>query len=117
MKKTTFIISLLLLVSFGYSQKFNPDSGYRLTKDTLQLNEVTITAFSPYQANSLMPITFKNLNKVDLALKNYGQEPSLILNTTPNIISYSENGSDWGYSYIRLRGIDQTRIKIGRAHV
>ena len=112
MKKTTFIISLLLLVSFGYSQKFNPDSGYRLTKDTLQLNEVTITAFSPYQANSLMPITFKNLNKVDLALKNYGQEPSLILNTTPNIISYSENGSDWGYSYIRLRGIDQTRINV-----
>jgi len=93
-----------------YSQKHDPDSGYRLTKDTLQLNEVSITAFSPYQANSLMPITFKNLYKSDLALKNYGQEPSQILNTTPSIISYSENGGDWGYSYIRLRGIDQTRI-------
>jgi len=110
MKKITIIILFLFVLINVYSQKHDPDSGYRLTKDTLQLNEVTINAFSPYQANSLMPITFKNITKADLSLKNYGQEPSLILNTTPSIISYSESGGDWGYSYIRLRGIDQTRI-------
>ena len=96
----------------GFTQKINYDSGYRLTKDTINLNEVTISSFVPYQATNIMPITFKNLNKADLGLKNYGQEPSRILSTTPSITTYSESGGDWGYSYIRLRGIDQTRINV-----
>jgi len=112
MKKITTLIILLLVVMIGYSQKHDPDSGYTLTKDTLKLNEVTISAFLPYQATSLMPITFKNVYKVDLELKNYGQEPSRILETTPSITTYSESGGNWGYSYIRLRGIDQTRINV-----
>ena len=113
MKNLSILVSLLFVMTIvGFGQKFNPDSGYRLHKDTLQLNEVNITAFSPYQANSLMPITFKNLNKADLGLKNYGQEPSRILNTTPSMTTYSESGGDYGYSYIRLRGIDQTRINV-----
>lgn len=112
MKKITTLILFLFVLINTYSQKHNPDSGYRLNKDTLKLNEVTISAFLPYQATSLMPITFKNLYKADLELKNYGQEPSRILSTTPSITTYSESGSDWGYSYIRLRGIDQTRINV-----
>ena len=112
MKKISILILLLFVVISVYSQKHDPDSGYRLTKDTLKLNEIVISAFLPYQATSLMPITFKNLTKTDLVLKNYGQEPSRILNTTPSITTYSESGGDWGYSYIRLRGIDQTRINV-----
>jgi len=113
MKKSLLIFILLFVTSFSvYSQKNDPDSGYRLTKDTLKLNEVVINAFLPYQATSLMPITFKNLYKSDIGLINYGQEPSIILGTTPSMTNYSESGGDWGYSYIRMRGIDQTRINV-----
>ena len=112
MKKILIFISLLFVVISVYSQKHDPDSGYRLTKDTLKLNEVVINAFLPYQATSLMPITFKNLYKSDFGLVNYGQEPSIILSSSPSITSYSESGGDWGYSYIRIRGIDQTRINV-----
>jgi len=112
MKKLSILFSLLFIVIFGYSQNIKSDSGYRLTKDTIKLNEVTISSFSPYQASNIMPITFRNLTKADLGLKNYGQEPSRILSTTPSVTTYSESGGDWGYSYIRLRGIDNTRINV-----
>ena len=106
--KKLFITTILTIYFFGvFGQN---DTNYRLTRDTLKLNEVTISAYSPYTANALIPITYKNLNKKDLSLVNYGQEPSRILSTTPSISTYSESGGDFGYSYIRMRGIDQTRI-------
>lgn len=95
-----FILSIFILNSYG--QKI----------DTIFLNEVNISAYSPYKANYLTPITFKNLYKSEINFKNYGQEPSQILNSTPSITSFSDNGSGWGYSYFRLRGIDQTRINM-----
>jgi iron complex outermembrane receptor protein len=110
--KKLFIAILSLLSINGFSQKFEYDSLYRLDKDTMFLNEVVISFSQPYQATALMPITFKNISKTDLSLVNYGQEPSRILSTTPSITTYSESGGDYGYSYIRLRGIDQTRINV-----
>lgn len=94
------VIILFFIIKFGLGQ------------DTLTLNEVTINDFLPYRANSITPITYFNINKEVLDLKNYGQDPSRIFNTTPSITTYSESGSDYGYSYIRLRGIDQTRINV-----
>jgi len=104
MKRTLFIIILFIFAIGGYSQ----DTIYHIGKDTIELKEVNITA--PYKANHLTPITFTNLNKNEINFKYHGQEPSDILITTPSITSYSDAGSPYGYSYIRMRGIDQTRI-------
>jgi iron complex outermembrane receptor protein len=83
-----------------------------LDKDTIKLKQIEVVVNLPYQATKDVPITFKNLTQKDLSIVNYGQEPSQILNNTPSITSYSDAGSSWGYSYIRLRGIDQTRINM-----
>ena len=65
-----------------------------------------------YQADKLTPVTFQNLNIKDLKAKSTGQEPSYLLSETPSITVYSDAGSTQGYSYFRMRGIDQTRINI-----
>lgn len=98
---------ILLFIIFGnnlYSQNID--------KDTIKIKEIEVVADLPYQATNKVPITFKNLNQINLSYVNYGQEPSQILNNTPSITAYSDAGSGWGYSYIRLRGIDQTRINM-----
>ena len=101
MKK--LFLSILLLFTFNvFSQ--NED-----TIKTQQLKEIEISA---YKATDASPITFKNLDKNDISIKNYGQEPTQILNYTPSVTSYSDNGSYQGYTYYRLRGIDQTRINM-----
>jgi iron complex outermembrane receptor protein len=73
-----------------------------------QLKEIIIT----YQADKLTPITFQNISSKDLKTKSTGQEPSFLLSETPSITNYSDAGNSQGYSYFRLRGIDQTRINI-----
>ncbi len=80
-----------------------------LTFDTTKtLTEVIVT----YQADKPTPITFQNIRAKEIELKSTGQEPSFLLSETPSITNYSDAGSAQGYSYFRLRGIDQTRINI-----
>lgn len=76
--------------------------------DTSRLKEVVVT----YQADKLTPVTFQNLNGSILKAKSTGQEPTFLLSETPSITVYSDAGSTQGYSYFRMRGIDQTRINI-----
>lgn len=65
-----------------------------------------------YRASEKTPVTFQNLTAASLALKNTGQEPAFLLTETPSITAYSDAGNTQGYSYFRMRGIDQTRINI-----
>jgi iron complex outermembrane recepter protein len=107
MNKYILLIALLILSQENYSQTDTVFSG-TLT-DTVVLEETLIEA---YKANRLMPLTFKDLTKGEIDILNSGQEPSAILNLTPSINSYSDAGNYQGYSYFRLRGVDQTRINM-----
>lgn len=88
--------------------------GEVLAQDTLriektkELKEITVT----YQADRLTPITFQNINSKEIKSKSIGQEPSFLLSETPSTTVYSDDGNTQGYSYFRMRGIDQTRINI-----
>lgn len=80
--------------------------------DTLR-NKDTLTevVISGVRANVKDPISQSNLTKSDIQ-KNYaGQDfSSLIVNKSPSLTSYSDGGNQIGYQYLRMRGIDQTRI-------
>jgi iron complex outermembrane receptor protein len=99
-----FILFLLTILT---SRQLKAQDTLRLdTTKTMQ--EIVIT----YQADKLTPITFQNINSKDLKTKSIGQEPSFLLSETPSITNYSDAGNSQGYSYYRLRGIDQTRINM-----
>ncbi|MEO1451141.1 MAG: TonB-dependent receptor plug domain-containing protein, partial [Bacteroidota bacterium] len=72
------------------------------------LPEVLIT----YQADRLSPIPFQNLSSQRISSRNFGQEPSFMLAEGPSMTNFSDAGSGQGYSYVRIRGIDQTRINM-----
>jgi iron complex outermembrane receptor protein len=97
---------LFLLTSLAYLQLKAQDT---LRRDTANaLKEVIVI----YQADKRTPITFQNISSKDLKTKSTGQEPSFLLSETPSITNYSDAGNSQGYSYFRLRGIDQTRINM-----
>ncbi len=58
------------------------------------------------------PISEKTLTRPEIQRTYTGQETPIVLQAAPGITAYSESGSASNYSYIRLRGIDQTRINI-----
>ena len=72
----------------------------------------TIYILEPHVAQADMPLSFQNIMKERIEQQNFGQEPSFILSRTPSMTAYSDAGSYQGYSYFRLRGIDQTRINM-----
>ncbi|MCO5231847.1 MAG: TonB-dependent receptor [Chitinophagales bacterium] len=79
------------------------------TSDTInKLEEVVIN----YQVKQNAPIAFQNIYSEEIKAKLTGQEPSFFLSQTPSITNYSDAGGPNGYSYFRIRGIDQPRINL-----
>jgi iron complex outermembrane recepter protein len=75
---------------------------------TQKLKEIIVT----FQAKKFTPVTFLELSKEEITAKSVGQEPSFILSETPSVTAYSDAGNTQGYSYFRMRGIDQTRLNL-----
>lgn len=72
------------------------------------LDEVSVVSF--YRTN--LRNTGTTLSRKDITLQNKGQEPSFIIARMPSVFAYSDTGNEYGYSYFRMRGIDQSRINI-----
>ncbi len=75
----------------------------------IQLDEVLVSAV---RANEKLPITFSNLSKKEIRTKNFGQQLPLLLNQLPNVVSYSEDGSGIGNTYLYVRGSDMYRTNV-----
>ena len=82
---------------------------FTIKADSIKLLKAVVIS---YQADKLTPITFQNISYEEVKTKSTGQEPSFLLSETPSITNYSDAGNSQGYSYFRLRGIDQTRINL-----
>lgn len=103
LKKTTSLFLWLLSVVALQAQDTE-----RLDRDSSSLSEILVT----YQAEQATPFTFQNIGQTAIQDKSTGQEPAFLFAQTPSMTAYSDAGNTQGYSYIRLRGIDQTRINI-----
>ena len=79
-------------------------------QDTLRISPLTVTApawVSPTGADTRPATTF---GPAELDERYFGQEPATLLARAPGVTAYTDAGSPFGYAYLRLRGIDQTRL-------
>jgi len=65
---------------------------------------------SATRASETTPTTFTTVDKSELGKRNLGQDIPILLNFTPSVVSHSDAGAGVGYTGIRIRGTDQTRI-------
>ncbi len=106
-----------LRVSFvGYSTReirFELDADRTLDvslKEDIQLKEEVIVYAT--RANEKTPTTFDNINLEEIESRNLGQDMPIILNFSPSLVSTSDAGNGVGYTGIRIRGSDPTRINV-----
>jgi iron complex outermembrane receptor protein len=76
---------------------------------TIQKDAITVSAT---RAQAKTPTTFVNLNKKEIGAKNFGQDFPYLLQSTPATVVFSDAGAGIGYTGIRIRGVDQTRINV-----
>lgn len=90
------------IASFAQQTEEVKDSFYSLTP-------VEVRAV---RAGENSPFTKTNLSKKDIIKNNIGQDIPFLLNQTPSIVINSDAGNGIGYTGIRIRGSDATRINV-----
>lgn len=100
--------------------------GYETQQKTITLNSNQTIDFSlltsAYLADEVIVMatrateksgtTYKNLSKSDIETNNFGQDLPFILNNTPGVVVTSDAGGGVGYTGIRIRGSDETRVNV-----
>jgi iron complex outermembrane receptor protein len=87
----------------------NQNININLKRSELLTDEVIVNAT---RAATNSATTFKNLSKADLEKNNFGQDLPYLLDQTPNVVTFSDAGAGIGYTGIRIRGSDGTRINV-----
>lgn len=77
--------------------------------DTSELLPVEIRAV---RAAITAPFAKTTITKSDIRRQNLGQDLPFLLNQTPSVVANSDAGNGVGYTGIRIRGTDATRINV-----
>ncbi len=102
--------ALVILTSVTQAQVASKDSARADSSRAQRLERVMISAV---RGSGTAPISQKTITAADIKPRYFGQDvPLLLQGAAPSLTSYAETGNYWGYSYIRLRGIDQSRINL-----
>lgn len=64
------------------------------------------------RATGKTPTTYTNITKESIEDQNFGQDVPFLLNWTPSVVTTSDAGTGIGYTGIRIRGSDPTRINV-----
>ncbi|MGN7987600.1 TonB-dependent receptor [Pedobacter sp. 22226] len=100
--------------------------GYKSTEKTVELTQNTTLDFSLAPQNFLTEevivratratdksaTTYKNISKEEIQQNNFGQDLPFILQNTPGVVVNSDAGAGVGYTGIRIRGSDNSRINV-----
>jgi len=96
MKRKVFLFNIVLTICcFSYSQK----------KDSIQqLSEIIV--------ENKIPITKEIISKTEISKQNFGKDIPIILDNTQSVVTTSDAGTGIGYTGLRIRGSDASRINI-----
>jgi iron complex outermembrane recepter protein len=109
-RAVAFAIASAFTTHIAAAQVARRDSSRSDSTRAQRLERVMISAV---RGSGEAPISQKTLTSADLQPRYFGQDvPLLLQGAAPSLTSYAETGNYWGYSYIRLRGIDQSRINL-----
>ena len=80
-----------------------------MEKSSFVSDEVTVYGT---RANEKTPTAYTNVNRSDIEESNLGQDIPYLLEFTPSVVVTSDAGNGIGYTGIRVRGSDPTRVNV-----
>ncbi len=103
-QKSLFIGFCILFSLISFSQE--------KLKDTLKVYPLDEVLVSAVRVTSKTPVSFSNLSKKEIQTRNLGQDIPILMNYMPSVVTTSDAGNGVGYTGIRVRGSDATRINV-----
>ena len=104
MKHLFISITLLAITTNALSQT--------QVKDSLQVQKLEEVLINSIRVEADSPITHSNLDKEELEKRNLGQDIPYMLSYLPSVVTTSDAGAGIGYTYMRVRGSDASRINV-----
>ena len=101
-RKPQMLMAALIAVSQSYAAKESID-----TLKTYELQNVQVTST---RAGKHTPMAFSTLNKDQIKKINHGQDIPFLLSLTPSVTTTSDAGNGIGYTSLKVRGTDPSRI-------
>ncbi len=102
MKRFTFIAALFASLHPVVAQTSNDSTDVHLGETSVIATRATHTT----------PIAFTNISREQLRRTNHGQDIPYLVGATPSSVSTSDAGAGIGYTSLRIRGVDATRINV-----
>ena len=99
----------VVLMGFGLSAPAQEIAKDTTEADEIILDEVLVAAI---RVTREAPVTFSNLEKARISKRNLGQDIPVLMNYLPSVVSTSDAGAGIGYTGIRVRGSDATRVNV-----
>lgn len=113
LKSGTYILSTNCV---GYKMRYdtvqlseNLKLDITLTSDDIRLDEIPV---SSTRATKQSAMAYHEISKEEIAKMNLGQDIPVLLSQAPSVVSNSDAGNGVGYSGLRIRGTDGTRINV-----
>ncbi|OHT45993.1 TonB-dependent receptor [Flavobacterium tructae] len=97
----------LLLFSIFFSQ-----FSFAQEQDSTKVNKLDDVLVSAVRVTAKTPVSFSNLDKKDIKFRNLGQDIPILMNYLPSVVTTSDAGGGIGYTGIRVRGSDATRVNV-----
>ncbi len=109
--KYTIIASFIGMTSQTKSINLtaNSEIEFQLEPNSNLVDEVVVTAT---RAGNKTPIAYTNITKKEINDRNLGQDIPILMELTPSFVSTSDGGTGVGYTNMRIRGSDNTRINV-----
>ena len=99
------LVSSFLLFSLATLAQEKP-------KDSTKVNQLDEVLVSAIRVTSKTPVSFSNLSKREIQNRNLGQDIPILMNYMPSVVTTSDAGNGVGYTGIRVRGSDATRVNV-----
>ncbi|MBD3891465.1 TonB-dependent receptor [Olleya marilimosa] len=101
-----FLTLLVLSVSVNAQDKKTVES------DSTKITKLDEVLLSATRAKDKTPVAFSNITKEGLESINLGQDLPVLLDQLPSVVTTSDAGAGVGYTGIRVRGSDATRVNV-----
>lgn len=96
-----------IMLALGYQLQASEVSSDSL--DHIQLEEVIV---SGTRAGLQTPVSYTNISASEIQKQNAARNIPAILQNTPSLVAFTEDGLGVGNTYFRIRGTDATRINV-----
>jgi iron complex outermembrane recepter protein len=80
--------------------------------DSLKSKDLAEVVVNATRASEFSGMAFSNVSKSKIQKQNLGQDMPFLLNSLPSVVVNSDAGTGIGYTGIRIRGTDPTRINV-----